>query len=168
MPKPKVPVCRQAGRHALVATDHLATNKHGGAALGHATRWLSASVQCGVAQTDESGTNLARAFTYSYNDAAGEYSRTGPDGMVTSVRLDVGGRVEYYRRGPVQGDPVMTATYTYYDDNRVHTVTLGNGGTTQYTYDVAGRVAEIERRPGHEGVAPTPSPCPLPQRGRGV
>jgi len=127
-----------------------------------------ACAACTPGLTRDLGASVGRTFTYAYNDAAGEYTRTGPDGLVTSVRLDLAGRVEYYRRGPQQGDPVMTATYTYYDDNRVHTVTLGNGPTTQYTYDVAGRVAEIERRPGHEGVAPTPSPCPLPQRGRGV
>ena len=61
------------------------------------------------------------------------------------MQLDTANRVQSYRRGPAN-DPVLTATYTYYNDDRVHTVSFGNGASITYTYDDARRLTAIEHR----------------------
>jgi RHS repeat-associated protein len=97
--------------------------------------------------TDESGGPVTRAFSYEYDWAAGSQTRTGPDGVETFVQFDVANRVEFFRRGPA-GNPVMTAAYTYYDDDRVQSVTYGNGASTHYSYDDARRLTVIDHRDG--------------------
>ena len=50
-------------------------------------------------------------------------------------------------RGPA-GAPLMTATYAYYNDDRVQSVTFGNGASRHYTYDNARRLTVIDHRDG--------------------
>ena len=88
---------------------------------------------------------IDRTFEYDPDWVTGQYTRTGPDGVETFVQLDVANRVQSYRRGPAN-DPVLTATYTYYNDDRVHTVSFGNGAAIIYTYDAARRLTGIEHR----------------------
>ena len=95
--------------------------------------------------SDEYVDDIDRGFDYEPDWVTGQYTRTGPDGVETFVQLDTANRVQSYRRGPAN-DPVLTATYTYYDDDRVHTVSFGNGASIEYTYDDARRLTDIEHR----------------------
>ena len=95
--------------------------------------------------SNEYGGYIDRGFDYAPDWVAGQYTRTGPDGVETFVQLDTANRVQSYRRGPAN-DPVLTATYTYYNDDRVHTVSFGNGASITYTYDDARRLTSIEHR----------------------
>ena len=88
---------------------------------------------------------LARSFEYTSDLSAGQFTRTGPDGVETFVQLDTAGRVQSFRRGPAQ-DPIMTAAYTYYADGQVDTVSYGNGTTVTYAYDDARRLISIAHR----------------------
>jgi RHS repeat-associated protein len=99
----------------------------------------------GSVTSDESGAGITRGFVYSYDDAAGTSSRTGPDGVATFVALDEANRVEFVRRGPLN-NPIMTADYTYYANGLLHYVTYGNYASTWYMYDRALRVTSIEHR----------------------
>jgi len=69
----------------------------------------------------------------------------GPDGVVVFVQYDTANRVTLFRRGP-SGNPVMQATYTYYHDNRVESVTYLGGASRHYTYD---------KRPALDGDRPS-------------
>ena len=98
----------------------------------------------------ESG-NVTRTFTHAYDWLAGTYTRVGPDGtggqngLATFVQQDRLGRATEIRRGP-SGNPVLKATYTYYADDLVDTVTFHNGASTKYTYDHANRVTVINHK----------------------
>ena len=101
-----------------------------------------------------SGDTIQRTFTHEYDWANGTYRRTGPDGVETFVQYDEANRVTSFRRGPESGDgPVMTAEYTYFADDRVESVTYGNGSSIHYEYDDARRLTLIDHRDdtGKEG-----------------
>ncbi|MCH7704037.1 MAG: hypothetical protein IIB61_02910 [Planctomycetes bacterium] len=84
-----------------------------------------------VVDTNEHGATPDRGFTYDANLAAGQYTRTGPDGVETFATLDDAGRLATLRRGP-SGTPVMTATYTYRRNDLVDKVTYGNTTFVDY------------------------------------
>ena len=88
---------------------------------------------------------VTRTFSYTYDVAAGTYTRTGPDAVETFVELDAADRVQFVRRGPA-ASPLMTATYTYYPNDLVESITYGNLASIHYTYDEANRVTVIEHR----------------------
>ncbi|MCH8253393.1 MAG: hypothetical protein IID36_13175 [Planctomycetes bacterium] len=96
-----------------------------------------------VVDTNEHGATPDRGFTYDADLAAGQYTRTGPDGVETFATLDDAGRLATLRRGP-SGTPVMTATYTYWRNDLVDKVTYGNTTSVDYSYDAAGQVTRIE------------------------
>ncbi len=92
--------------------------------------------------SDESGDPVVRSFGFVHELAAGTFTRTGPDGVATSVQLDAANRISSFRRGPL-GDPIAQATYIYYDNNLVDTIAYDNLTHTKYIYDAAQRVTTI-------------------------
>jgi len=92
-----------------------------------------------------------REWSFAYDDAGGNVTRTGPDGAETFVQYDAAGRAAYLRRGPAI-TPVMTAAYAYYDDNRVGSILYGNGASVHYEYDAGRRVTAIEHRDGGSSI----------------
>jgi len=91
------------------------------------------------------GNEITRGFQYNPNWQTGTFTRVGPDGVETLVQTDVANRVTFVRRGP-SGSPLMTATYTYYNDDRVQSITYGNGASVHYEYDTARRLTEIDHK----------------------
>ncbi len=94
-----------------------------------------------VVSNEADGSSFPRAFTYSYDVANGNYTRTGPDGLETFVQLDAADRVQSVHRGP-SGSPLMTATYTYLSNGYINSITYGNLAVVQYFYE-AHRLSSI-------------------------
>jgi YD repeat-containing protein len=84
--------------------------------------------------------------SYVYDDTAGLYTRTGPDGQVTQTTTDAAGRVTSITRSGTTGS--LSASYTYYNDDRVATITYGNGATTRMmrTWTATGTACRRRRR----------------------
>jgi len=104
--------------------------------------------------SDEHGgsTPIDRGFIYDSNWATGTYTRTGPDGVLTTVQLDTANRVQSVTRGLPNQSPLMTADYTYFDNDLMESITYGNLASIWYTYDAARRVTAIEHRNPSGGV----------------
>lgn len=83
------------------------------------------------------GAGITRAFTYGYNDLTGTYTRTGPDGQLTTVQADLAGRVLWTGRGS------LVALYDYYANGQVRSVSQNNGTLVVYEYDDAERLTTI-------------------------
>jgi YD repeat-containing protein len=64
------------------------------------------------------------------------------------TQCDIANRVESFRRENVGATIVLSADYTYYNNDLVDTVTFGNGSTKSYEYDAAHRVTAIEYMTG--------------------
>ena len=107
--------------------------------------------QTSIYTTEPAGGGVPRTFNYSYDVAAGSYTRTGPDNVETFVQLDGPNRVQYVERRKPNPPPspatvLMTATYTYRANDLVESVTYANGASVHYWYDQGNRVTQIEHR----------------------
>jgi YD repeat-containing protein len=101
-----------------------------------------------IKSTEWNGVDLGdegRTFTYLHNTAAGQYTRTGPDGVRTFVQLDEAGRVDRYERGP-EANPLMTADYDYYPNGLVERIEYSNDTSVNYVYDAALRLTSIDHQ----------------------
>jgi len=87
--------------------------------------------------TPQSNDQINRYFNYDYDDVNGIYERTGPDGQITHMEMDISHRVESVSRSDI------SAVYTYHANNQVDTITYGNGTRTVYEYDDAERLTQI-------------------------
>ena len=87
-----------------------------------------------------SGTGITRASQYGYDDLAGIYTRTGPDGQTTTVQTDLAGRVFTTARD------TLVALYDYYANGQVQSVTYNNGTLVSYEYDDAERLTAIRHQ----------------------
>jgi RHS repeat-associated protein len=76
---------------------------------------------------------------------SGTALRTGPDGVLTTRKLDSSGREISMVRGP-EDAPLMSSGTTYNARGLVSTVTYGNGTAVAYTYDGAERVTRIDHQ----------------------
>ena len=86
---------------------------------------------------ENSGAGITRSFNYGYNDVTGTYTRTGPDGQVTTIQTDLAGRVLWTGRGS------LVALYDYYANGQVQAVSQNNGTLVVYEYDDAERLTTI-------------------------
>jgi len=116
--------------------------------------------QSSIYSTEPVPGGVIRTFTYTYNVAAGTYTRTGPDGpngqggTVTTTQLDAADRVQSVERRTSPGSLLlMRANYTYLPNGLVESVTytktsgtIGPGASVHYLYDMANRVTQIEHR----------------------
>ncbi|NOS99671.1 MAG: hypothetical protein HOP29_03500, partial [Phycisphaerales bacterium] len=118
---------------------------------------------------------VTEAFTYTYDDANGQYTRQDginqgsgyPAGVRLTTSTDVQGRVtsvvaQYYSSGVYSN--LYSAAYTYQTDpNRdlIDKVTYGNGTEIHYVYDELGRATAIQ----HLNPAAQPGPIAILQFG---
>jgi len=107
--------------------------------------------QAKVVSNEAGGGNVTRTFDYTYNVAAGTYTRTGPDGDITTVQMDWADHLEYVERRTSAGVLLMRADYTHFANGNVESITYKKpdgtpGASIHYFYDPANRVAFIEHR----------------------
>ncbi|MCC7292499.1 MAG: hypothetical protein IT449_10615 [Phycisphaerales bacterium] len=87
----------------------------------------------------------SRQFSYSPEWADdGSVTRTGPDGVTTTVTLDDAGRPLIATRG--SGAAAISAMYTYTSRGLVDHLDYGNGARVQYAYDDDQRLLWIEHK----------------------
>ncbi len=86
-------------------------------------------------ESDEAGVSpITRTFTHTYNVAAGNYTRTGPDGGTTVAHLDSADRVVNLERYDSQQALLMSVGYIYKPNGYVESISYGNGTRVQYVY----------------------------------
>ncbi|MBI5764597.1 MAG: hypothetical protein HZA51_13860 [Planctomycetes bacterium] len=92
---------------------------------------------------------ISREFQYDPDWSTGTNTTTGPDGQVTVVSTDAAGRVTSWVR-KIGTTEIMRIDTTYYDNNRLDTITRANGTRTKHIYDDTGRLTFIkhERQTG--------------------
>lgn len=92
---------------------------------------------------------ISREFQYDPDWSTGTNTTTGPDGQVTVVSTDAAGRVSSWVR-KIGTTEIMRIDATYYDNNRLDTITRANGTRTKHIYDDTGRLTFImhERQTG--------------------
>ena len=92
-----------------------------------------------ITSVEEWGGGVSRTLFYTDADAAGIYTRTDQDGVITTTTLDDLNRVSQVSM--VNGAQSMTVDYTYYANGLVQSITYSNGTHILYEYDAAGRVS---------------------------
>lgn len=91
--------------------------------------------------------SINRTFNYSSNFATGEFTRTGPDNVESYYRLDIAGRLEFFRRGAgVEGPFIMSASFSYYENDLLKSIQYQNGTSVLFSYDQAGRLTRLTHR----------------------
>ncbi|MGD2110518.1 MAG: hypothetical protein PVI86_14155, partial [Phycisphaerae bacterium] len=103
--------------------------------------------------SNESGYQAWVGLQYDFDWTSGEYTRSDfddepSDDVVTTVQYDVANRVTSFLRENPGSTIVLSAAYTYFDNDQLDTVTFGNGTSTSYEYDAARRVTAIEHKHG--------------------
>jgi len=84
------------------------------------------------------GGYVSRDCTFTYDDDDGVYSRTGADGVTTTVTLD-----KPYRIASAVMSNGLEVEYSYYDNGLLEYAVYGNGTQTHYEYDGARRLAKM-------------------------
>ncbi len=107
--------------------------------------------QANVVSNEAGGGDVTRTFNYGYNVAAGTYTRTGPDGDVTTMQMDWADHLEYVERKTSSGTLLMRADYTHFANGNVESITYKKPDGTpaasiHYFYDSANRLTFIEHR----------------------
>lgn len=108
--------------------------------LGRVTSRSTFTKEVRIAALDGAPEGLTRNFAYQYDDFNGIYTRTGPDGQVTTVQTDLAGRTALVQRAG------LSSSYDYYANGQVEKITYGNGTVAEYEYDNAERLKTIRHR----------------------
>jgi RHS repeat-associated protein len=94
-------------------------------------------------EINDSGTEVTTGFTYTHDWVNGIYTRTDVEtGEVVQIETDLVGRIHTVQCG--MPAPYMTADYTYYNNDKLHTVTYGNGAKAVYSYRTNGQISQIK------------------------
>ncbi len=101
------------------------------------------------------GTARQRSQTYSFDDSNGQSTLTLKGDTESAQEtytysFDDSGRVTNATMAD-SGGPVSTATYTYFDNNQLATVTYGNGTSSEYAYLGNGWIESITHNAGSAG-----------------